>query len=151
MNQATTVGGRSQRGSSLRRRRCRDVCTADVFMSHTTSGWLPAVAGGDEEVVPFSLYLQANGVTPLFAACLNGNEAVVRALLASGAAVNQATTVRVRFVSSRGRYTTCSVHFIFVRLGLGRGRCLRSECVAMFFMEWFVYQCVFVMPILEVE
>ena len=41
-------------------------------------------------------YLQDDGTTPLVVACCQGYDAVVRTLLASGAAVNQATTVGVR-------------------------------------------------------
>ena len=42
-----------------------------------------------------SWYLQDDGITPLIIACCQGSDMVVRTLLASGAAVNQATTVGV--------------------------------------------------------
>ena len=42
-----------------------------------------------------SWYLQDDGTTPLYVASERGQDAVVAALLASGAAVNQARTVGV--------------------------------------------------------
>ena len=58
------------------------------------------------------LVLQDCGATPLYIASQQGHEAAVAALLASEAGVNQAKSVGVQFVSSRGRYTTFSVHVI---------------------------------------
>ena len=49
-------------------------------------------------------YLQDDGTTPLVVACCQGYDAVVRTLLASGAAVNQATTVGVMVLRVAGRF-----------------------------------------------
>ena len=50
-------------------------------------------------------YLQDDGATPLYVSSQVGHYAVVAALLASGAAVNQATTV--------GRLS-CSVYVVYI-------------------------------------
>ena len=54
-------------------------------------------------------YLQNDGTTPVFLASERGHDAVVAALLASGAAVNQARTVCVGVLSLAGGFAVCNV------------------------------------------
>ena len=58
--------------------------------------------------------LQRCGITPLHAASLKGHDAVVAALLASGAAVNQTRTVCVPAwnIMMGGRVAICRAHAI---------------------------------------
>ena len=60
------------------------------------------------EILVSAGYLQDDGATPLFVASLHGHDAVVSALLASGAAVNQ-RTVGIGMSVFEGLFVICGI------------------------------------------
>ena len=73
------------------------------------------VATSGETELCGSRYLQDDGATPLYVASQEGHDAVVTALLASGAAVNQARTVGVMCVEHGKSFCSVSCTFALLR------------------------------------